>query len=117
MLICVQSQFQQQTKSLLSRLKDQSRLLFLLPAALLLGQRPLATQKPFADSLRHRLVHRTGFLYAHPHPLKRIEDPSENRLEDVPLAALGLTIETNLKEQWGDKDFPQLKVNPRGVVL
>ncbi len=48
---------------------------------------------------------------------ERIEDPFENRLEDVPLTALSLTIETNLKEQWGDKDFPQLKDYPRGVVL
>jgi putative membrane protein len=30
---------------------------------------------------------------------ERIEDPFENRLEDVPLTALSLTIETNLKEQ------------------
>jgi putative membrane protein len=37
---------------------------------------------------------------------ERIEDPFENRPEDVPLTALSLTIETNLKEHWGDKDFP-----------
>ncbi len=48
---------------------------------------------------------------------ERIEDPFENRLEDVPLTALSLTIETNLKEQWGDKNFPPLKDYPRGVVL
>jgi putative membrane protein len=48
---------------------------------------------------------------------ERIEDPFENRLEDVPLTALSLTIETNLKEQWGDKNFPLPQKSPQGVVL
>ncbi len=33
------------------------------------------------------------------------------------LTALSLTIETNLKEQWGDKNSPPLNDYPRGVVL
>ena len=48
---------------------------------------------------------------------ERAEDPFENRLEDVPLTALSLTIETNLKEQWGEKDFPVKKSYNRGVIL
>ncbi len=47
---------------------------------------------------------------------ERSEDPFENRLEDVPLTDISLTIETNVKEQWGDKDFPKKK-NVEGVVL
>jgi len=38
---------------------------------------------------------------------ERTEDPFDNRLEDVPLTALSLTIETNLKEQWDDQNFPR----------
>ncbi|GAB3814968.1 bestrophin family ion channel [Pontibacter rugosus] len=48
---------------------------------------------------------------------ERTEDPFENRLEDVPLTALSLTIETNLKEQWGDKNFPAKPKNKEGIVL
>jgi putative membrane protein len=48
---------------------------------------------------------------------ERTEDPFENRLEDVPLTALSLTIETNLKEQWGEQNFPRPKDNAQGVVL
>jgi len=48
---------------------------------------------------------------------ERTEDPFENRLEDVPLTALSLTIETNLKEQWGDQNLPRPKENVQGVVL
>ncbi len=48
---------------------------------------------------------------------ERAEDPFENRLEDVPLTALSLTIETNLKEQWGDDNFPVPKDTRKGVVL
>ncbi|WP_225000311.1 bestrophin family protein [Cesiribacter sp. SM1] len=48
---------------------------------------------------------------------ERSEDPFENRLEDVPLTALSLTIETNLKEQWGDDNFPKAKDTRKGVVL
>lgn len=48
---------------------------------------------------------------------ERSEDPFENRLEDVPLTALSLTIETNLKEQWGDPNFPTKKETSHGIVL
>ena len=48
---------------------------------------------------------------------ERSEDPFENRIEDVPLTALSLTIETNLKEQWGDPHFPAKKHAPGGIVL
>lgn len=48
---------------------------------------------------------------------ERSEDPFENRLEDVPLTALSLTIETNLKEQWGDPRFPAKKDATNGVVF
>ncbi len=48
---------------------------------------------------------------------ERSEDPFENRLEDVPLTAISLTIETNLKEQWGDPQFPAKKDATHGIVL
>jgi putative membrane protein len=48
---------------------------------------------------------------------ERSEDPFENRIEDVPLTALSLTIETNLKEQWGDPRFPPKPKAPNGIVL
>ncbi|MBW7467769.1 hypothetical protein K0O23_11875 [Pontibacter aydingkolensis] len=48
---------------------------------------------------------------------ERIEDPFENKLEDVPLTALSLTIETNVKEQWGDQDFPVKQTTQEGIVL
>lgn len=48
---------------------------------------------------------------------ERSEDPFENRLEDVPLTALSLTIETNLKEQWGDPHLPAKKDASNGIVL
>ena len=48
---------------------------------------------------------------------ERNEDPFENRLEDVPLTALSLTIETNLKEQWGSDNFPSPKDTQKGVVF
>jgi putative membrane protein len=48
---------------------------------------------------------------------ERAEDPFENRLEDVPLTALSLTIETNLKEHWGDPSLPQTSGDGKGVLL
>ncbi|WP_240773392.1 bestrophin family protein [Pontibacter sp. SGAir0037] len=48
---------------------------------------------------------------------ERIEDPFENRLEDVPLTALSLGIETVTKEQWGDKNFPEKKPPVDGVMM
>jgi putative membrane protein len=47
----------------------------------------------------------------------RTEDPFENRLEDVPLTALCLSIETNLKEQLGDTDFPKKAQATKGIVF
>ena len=48
---------------------------------------------------------------------ERTEDPFENRLEDVPLTSLSLTIETNLKEQWGENNFPIPKPPIKGIIL
>ncbi|ALI99793.1 bestrophin family protein [Rufibacter tibetensis] len=48
---------------------------------------------------------------------ERMEDPFENRLEDVPLTSMSLGIETNLKEHWGDKNFPASKDMSKGIVL
>ena len=48
---------------------------------------------------------------------ERTEDPFENRLEDVPLTALCISIETNLKEQWGDKDLPSKAQAEKGIVF
>lgn len=48
---------------------------------------------------------------------ERTEDPFENKLEDVPLTALSLTIETNMKEQWGTKDFPLRAKSKEDIIL
>ncbi|WP_207534583.1 bestrophin family protein [Desertivirga arenae] len=48
---------------------------------------------------------------------ERAEDPFENRIEDVPLTALSIAIETNLKEQMGETDFPKPKDYYAGIVL
>ncbi|MBC3538544.1 bestrophin family protein [Rufibacter sediminis] len=48
---------------------------------------------------------------------ERMEDPFENRLEDVPLTQLSLAIETNLKEHWGDNNFPVSKNHKQGIML
>ncbi|HMI65010.1 MAG TPA: bestrophin family ion channel [Cyclobacteriaceae bacterium] len=48
---------------------------------------------------------------------ERTEDPFENRLEDVPLTALCISIETNLKEQWGDTDFPSKAQANKGIIF
>ncbi|PMD90525.1 hypothetical protein BWI97_23975 [Siphonobacter sp. BAB-5405] len=48
---------------------------------------------------------------------ERIEDPFENRMEGIPMTAMSLTIETNLKEHWGDKDLPKPQPAVKGVVL
>lgn len=50
---------------------------------------------------------------------ERTEDPFENRLEDTPMTALSLTIETNLREQLGEPavNFPEKYNAERGVVL
>ena len=50
---------------------------------------------------------------------ERTEDPFENRLEDTPLTSLGVTIETNLKEQLGEDkiNFPEKYKIENGVVF
>lgn len=48
---------------------------------------------------------------------ERSEDPFENRLEDVPLTALSLTIESNLKEQIGDPQLPVKREPNNGIVF
>ncbi len=42
---------------------------------------------------------------------KRLEDPFENRINDIPMSALCRTIEINLKEQLGEKSLPK-KLEP-----
>ncbi|MBT1686251.1 bestrophin family protein [Dawidia soli] len=48
---------------------------------------------------------------------ERTEDPFENRLEDVPLTSLCRTIETNVKEQWGDENLPSVAKNIGGIIF
>jgi ion channel-forming bestrophin family protein len=45
---------------------------------------------------------------------ERTEDPFENRMEDVPLTALGITIETDVREQIGEpkENFPVDQASP-----
>ncbi len=50
---------------------------------------------------------------------ERTEDPFENRLEDTPMSALSVTIETNLKEQLKEsrENFPQKYEAENGIVF
>lgn len=50
---------------------------------------------------------------------ERTEDPFENRLEDVPLSALSLTIESNLREQLAEPQshFPPPFREKHGIVM
>ncbi|MAZ27341.1 MAG: hypothetical protein CL868_09725 [Cytophagaceae bacterium] len=48
---------------------------------------------------------------------ERTEDPFENRIGDVPLTAISLTIEENLKEMYGDSNLPDKDQKLEGVVL
>lgn len=50
---------------------------------------------------------------------ERTEDPFENKLEDTPMSALSLTIETNLREQLKEsrEKFPPKPQPVEGVVL
>ncbi len=48
----------------------------------------------------------------------RTEDPFENRLEDIPLNAICITIERDIKEGLGEENIPAaLKPNEDGVLL
>jgi putative membrane protein len=49
---------------------------------------------------------------------ERTEDPFENRLEDIPLSALCITIETDLKESLDDTNLPtKIPPNADGVLM
>jgi len=48
----------------------------------------------------------------------RTEDPFENRLEDVPLSAICITIERDTREGMGEGSLPQtLKPTDDGVLM
>lgn len=50
---------------------------------------------------------------------ERTEDPFENRLEDTPMTAIGITIETNLREQLNEdkSSFPEKYKIENGIVF
>jgi putative membrane protein len=48
---------------------------------------------------------------------ERTEDPFENRVGDVPLTAISLTIESNLKEMLGETELPNKDQKLEGAVL
>ncbi len=48
---------------------------------------------------------------------ERTEDPFENRIGDVPLTDISLTIETNLKEMFGEAELPNKDQKLQGAVL
>ena len=48
---------------------------------------------------------------------RRTEDPFENRIDDTPLTALSVTIERNIKEQWGERDLPEKPIAQEGIVF
>ena len=49
---------------------------------------------------------------------ERTEDPFENRMDDVPLTSISLTIEENLKEMYGGEvEYPTRRQSEHGVVF
>ena len=48
---------------------------------------------------------------------RRTEDPFENRIDDTPMTSLSVTIERNIKEQWGERDLPEKPPVLEGVVF
>lgn len=48
---------------------------------------------------------------------RRTEDPFENRIDDTPMTSLSVTIERNIKEQWGDRELPEKPPVLEGVVF
>ena len=47
----------------------------------------------------------------------RTEDPFENRIDDTPMTSLSVTIERNIKEQWGERNLPEKPPVLEGVVF
>ena len=48
---------------------------------------------------------------------QRTEDPFENRIDDTPLTSLSVTIERNVKEQWGERGLPEKPAAQEGIVF
>jgi len=48
---------------------------------------------------------------------ERTEDPFENRMDDVSLSSISLTIEENVKEMYGDINMPVRPKSEMGVVM
>jgi putative membrane protein len=48
---------------------------------------------------------------------EKIEDPFENRMFDIPLTAISVTIEENLKEMLGEAELPQKPRPIEGVIM
>lgn len=48
---------------------------------------------------------------------ERTEDPFENRVDDGPLSSIGLTIEENVKEMYGDVNVLVRPKSELGVVM
>ncbi len=48
---------------------------------------------------------------------ERTEDPFENRMDDVSLTSISLTIEENIKEMYGDEDLPIKPKANLGVIM
>ena len=47
----------------------------------------------------------------------RTEDPFENRIDDTPMTSLSVTIERNIKEQWGERGLPEKPEVREGIVF
>ena len=48
---------------------------------------------------------------------ERTEDPFENRMDDTPMTSLSVTIERNVKEQWGERNLPKKPLAQEGIVF
>lgn len=48
---------------------------------------------------------------------QRTEDPFENRIDDTPMTSLSVTIERNIKEQWGERELPEKPKVQEGIVF
>ncbi len=48
---------------------------------------------------------------------QRTQDPFDKKIDDTPLTSLSVTIERNVKEQWGDKELPENPAPVEGIVF
>ncbi|WKN44829.1 bestrophin family protein [Tunicatimonas pelagia] len=48
---------------------------------------------------------------------ERTQDPFDNKIDDTPMTSLSVTIERNVKEQWGEQHLPEKPLVQEGIVF